>query len=246
MEIKKLTLTGYTPRMVIAFPGLQKTGKSHFALTAPKGMFYANFDKQSREDVLPKFQGQFIRAEDYWITDYTDKVEAKKLLDRFWADFHDALATAEVRSIVVDTTTELRRVILSSVWGKDNQLKGYQYTPAHDKIRELVSHVNTSDKNVIFVHQMKKEYKAIVTPKGEDSIWTGRYELAGFDGITYLSQVNMVSYRVAGSNPTEFGVRVVECSLNREIEGLELEGEMSNFPTLASLVFPESDMEDWV
>lgn len=240
IKVTPLKLDDYRRRVIMSLQGRQKEGKSHFSLTASKDLFYMNFDKISDEDVMPKFQGQMILPRDYWPESLTKEAGAKtwKVLD---ADFHDALSTDSIRTIVLDTFTELRNLALLSEYGKMTQLGNqFMYAGPHQKLRQLINDTYSTDKNVILIHKERKEYR-------NDS-WTGDYEMMGFSETPFLVQANV---RMSRRQDKDTGQQVFKCavmdnSLNPDVIGVELEGEACNFPTLMTVIFPETSIEDWV
>jgi hypothetical protein len=244
LELKPLNLQkerakkGYRPRLLVSLDGIQKHGKTHFSLTAPKYLFYLNFDKSSEEDVMARFDGQNIMLENYWPTD-TSLEAGKVVWDRFEADFKDALATPEVRTIVIDTFTETRNVALQKTWGKTSQLGNkMMFSGPHQDLRALINQVYSTDKNLILVHKARKEYL--------NDAWSGGYELQGFGDTPFLVQTNLRMTREYDKEKVpHFKATVLDCSINIDIIGAELTDESCNFPTLATLIFPETELAEW-
>ncbi len=238
MKIKPLDVSAYRPRIIANVEGIQKHGKSHFSLTAPKGLLYMNLDKSSKEDILPKFQGQLIQPVDYWPADQT-KDEGKLVWDQFQADFKDALKTQEIRTIVIDTNTELRNLVLLAMYGKISQLGNqFMYGGPHQELRNLINLIYPTDKNLILIHKERKEYK-------NDS-WTGEYELSGFGEVPYLVQVNLRLLRERDTDGIyHFKCKILDCSLDPNLIEMELTDELCNFPSLATAIFPNTKPEEW-
>ena len=261
---KPLDTSDYVRRIILNLMGRDKCGKSHFALTAPDWLLYCNFDKSSKEDVLqhPDFKGRFIETRDYW-PEFIERVptkgtpeieankaEAKRVLDRYRDDVMDALATQQVRTIVIDTMTEERDVRLVEKYGKSEQLAfgdnaKYMYAPVHSDQHDFVKRLYTSDKNVILVHKQKKQYL-----NGE---WTGGYELAGYYNIPYDVQVNVtMDYEIVGQSENGKPREDFVCTVGRgslgaglRLKGVRLIGPLCNFQSLAMMVFPGTKVEDW-
>jgi hypothetical protein len=230
--------SGYTPRIIANVQGIQKHGKTHFTLSAPKYLYYMNFDKSSEEDVMPKFDGQNIVKENYWPEDLT--LEAGKVVwDRFVHNFGEALVTPEIRTIVIDTFTEVRNVALQKEYGKATQVGNkFLFGAPHQELRNLINRVYPTNKNLILVHKEKKEYV-------NDS-WSGGYELQGFGDTPFLVQTNLHLTREKDKEGLyHFKCTVLDCSINIDIIGAELTDESCNFPTLATLIFPDTELSDW-
>jgi hypothetical protein len=114
-------------------------------------------------------------------------------------------------------------------------------------MRDLVKRAyEREDLNVIWVHKLKKQYKQ--NRKGEDS-WTGAYDMAGYGDMPYLVDCTLEHYWAEATEdaPGRFGVRVVGVSRQTpDVCGLELEGDLCNFQTLASMIYPDVDPAWWL
>ena len=71
-----------------------------------------------------------------------------------------ALAEPAVRTISVDTATELWELLRMARFGKLTQVMPYQYGPVNAEFRSLIRMAYASDKNLILLHKMRKVYKA--------------------------------------------------------------------------------------
>jgi len=258
-------------RLILSVQKRQKHGGTHFALTAPGPIAYCNFDKDSREDVLPKFvrKGKAIYDKTYWLdrantqSDLKDIAQAK--IDEFKGDF-SALLTTDVKSIVIDTSTELYAYVRLAMFGKLTQVKPHHYTVVNAWFRELLDSVSYTDKNIVFLERRKKEYI--------DNDWTGNYERSGFSETPFLVQANIMLERVSipdpGTGVYPFELTVMDSSQNPLIKGLKLQSDPSreanwqiltgddkvdreltkfdqaSFPWLGVHVFPETTLKDWV
>jgi hypothetical protein len=246
IELKPLNIkaqqkkAGYRPRILCNVEGIQKHGKSHFSLTAPKWLWYMNFDKISDEDILPKFDGQNIVVSQYWPEDLT-KEAGQVVWDKFLADWKEAKSNPDIRTIVVDTFTEVRNVCLQKSFGKVAQLgNSFMYGGPHQELRQLINEVYTTNKNLILVHKEKKLYT--------DGNWKGDYELQGFADTPFLVQTNLRLSRTQDKDGRwHFNCTVLDCSIGQgpDLIGAELSDEACNFPTLATLIFPDTSIEDW-
>jgi hypothetical protein len=161
--------------------------------------------------------------------------------DRFKSDWNEARKDPEVKTIVVDTFTELRNVCLQKTYGKISQLGNqYLYGAPHQELRQLINDVYATHKNVLLIHKVKKEYK--------EGNWGGGYELQGFGDTPYLVQANIRMNRDADKEGRyHFKCTILDCSIGQgpDLIGAELSDEACNFPTLATLIFPDTSVEEW-
>lgn len=82
---------------------------------------------------------------------------------------------------------------------------------------------------------------------------TGDYRSTGFDDHEYLWQLSLRHlYKpptwnkvLKRNTPQQWGIRILRCKSNRELEGEEIWGDACNFEGLVSLVFPHIDPSEW-
>lgn len=268
-----LTQSSIKRRIIMAVQKRPKNGGTHFSLTVPGTVAYLNFDKESGEDVLPKFINKKpIAPKNYWLSkadmDGADKKDvqdmAKAIIDEFEADFY-ALLKSDARSIVLDTETELNQYKRLADFGKLTQIMPHHYASVNQWFRTLMDQVMYSDKNLVLLERSKKEYV-------NDS-WSGGYDRAGFSEAPFLVQLNAAITRLEYPNENgvyPFEMTVVDSSQNANIKGLKLQSDPSkpadwsmltgvdaadramtmqdqcNFPWLAVHVFPDTKLSDWV
>jgi hypothetical protein len=244
---------GRRKRLVIASEGLEKQGKTNFGLTMPGPLVVFDMDR-GLEDVVDKF----VDEKDIQIVDYRGMMQGvatNKLKDMFqtrWekfnADYKKALEAPldVVRSILLDTGTEMWEYARLGVLGKLTQVPPLFYPEVNQQFRRIVDLALDHDKNVLITHKMKKEYKKGGGEDSKDS-WTGRYERAGFGEIGNLVQVILRNGRRFDRDEGwgEFYVRVEACRQNPDIVGEEFDGVMCAFPFLATQIFPDTGMEEW-
>lgn len=225
------------PRIIASISGLEKQGKTHFALTAPGPIAMFSTDI-GEEGVIDKFTNKEV-----WVMDvaraesYSSKDTATKEFERLKTAYEDLLKGNDVRTIIFDTATEIWEILRLARFGQLTQIMPYQYGPVNAEYRALIRKAYSYDKNVILLHKMKSQY---INDKR-----TGEYERAGFSDTGFLVQVNAQMYRYSMSDGGEFAIYIVDCRQEPSLIETELSGEMCNFPTMASLIFPEVDPSNW-
>jgi hypothetical protein len=237
------------PRLIISVEGLDKSGKNHFAFSAPGPLAYLDFDIGD-EGVIEKFQGQktIIRPNTSYSTRFDDgkqKVEAVKEWTRFHGDYTTALK--KLRSVVVDTASETWELLRLARLGKLTQVMPHHYVEVNQEYRDLVREAFEHDANLILLHKLKAEWVNGKDGKGNK---TGKFERAGFSETGFLVQINLRATRVDIGERTDesdlgFRMEVLNCRQNPAIQGMVLENDMINFQFLASLVYPEIDPAVW-
>jgi len=289
-----LTLSSHVKvprRLILAVDGLDKHGKTAFALTAPKPLVYMDFDI-GKEGVLQKAPGRDLILESKpfiihpgevsWQLDDVDarirKImkDAEPQLERFMKLYKTTLTEpvmtingrkVKARTIVIDTGSELWELIRLCEFGKTTQVKPHHYTAVNSLMRDLVRSAFESDVNVIWLHKLKAEWKDNSEGKGRK---TGVLERAGFDGMSYLVQANLLAYRIPSDLTREttvqwrsgegvfnyniepraegdLGFRLVVGNSRHDpnLEGIDLPNDLITFPTIAQMMLPESTPDDW-
>lgn len=240
------------PRLIIAADGHQKSGKSNFALSAPRqpregtkeGLFLFHAD-MGLEGVGHKFvdpgKGPLYKA-DYFLDvrelEGAGEDEVKKaaapIAKRFWADVERAVAL-NCRSMVFDSASELYEYDRLAEWGK-LQMKAHHYTPINAKWKRLFKILMMSKCNAVLLHRLTQEWK--------DDKPTDNFRRQGYTKTGFEVQMNVTCWRET-SGKRAFHVTVEDSRHEADLAGMDLEGEECNFPTLAGRVFPDIDPEFW-
>ena len=238
-------------RLICAIDGLEKGGKSNFALTMPGPIAYQSFDV-GLEGVIEKFQ----KTKDIYLAEYGLTVEKgddqgaimNKVLpvwNLFTKDFKDVMLPGmkkgTIKSGVWDTGSEIWEVLRLARLGKLTQVMPHHYTALNAEYQNLVRDVFETPGNLCILHKLKPEWKDNpTTGKGNK---TGNYERAGYAGTGFLVQVNATAWRDMETGV--FHLTVKDCRQNPAIMGLDLEGELCTFPWLAVNVYPTTMLSDW-
>lgn len=226
-------------RLIVSVTGREKMGKSNFGLTAPGPMALFDLD-HNLEGLMEKFT-PLKKIHYIDIADTSTVDEAVREWDKFKRAWVGVLNDKSVRSVVIDTATEAWERIRLARFGKLSQVMPMHYGPVNAEFRKLLRDArDAGGKNVVLLHKAKAVY---VNDKR-----TGDYERAGYGETGFLVQVNVRVYRDpydVDTGPGDFHMVVENCTQNPEIQGMDLVGPMVNFSTLAQLVFPDSNAEEW-
>jgi len=241
---QRLTEQGLPSRLIIRIGGLAKSGKTHFALTAPDPISIINADR-GLEGVVEKF----LATKEIHVTpnfrdmpfETPDEQEKrwKELYDCYWS----ALKDTKTRSIIFDTDTEAWEIARLALLGRLEKVPPLKYTELNRMFREMVDAAFTHDKNVIFICKYKKQY----TSHGSDDMgkWNGKYEPMGFNDLPYIVQVNLRSRLERVDDVLVPSVEIVNCRQNMQLMGEVFEGEMATFPWVASMIVDGTSPEEW-
>ena len=218
-----------TPRRLIAsLSGREKTGKTHFALTAPEPILFLNVDIGT-EGVVNKFQAQGKQVLVYDVR--VSKEATKELYASMWQDLKMRIRKSyglRTGTVVWDTATEVYELARLAHFGKLTQVMPHNYSEVNNEWRDLLRTAYDSSLNTVFIHKMK--------PKWVNNVRTNEYELSGFSEMDYLSQINLITYREGEGNEVEFSVFVKDCRSDPTLGGEIFRGGMCNFEFLLSLV----------
>jgi hypothetical protein len=215
-------------RLVVSLSGKEKTGKTHFALTAPEPIFFINVDIGT-EGVVNKFQdsGKKIYIYDLRVP----KTAVKDVYVPMWENFKTLMHkvySVKHGTVVIDTDTETYELARLAKFGKLSQIMPQHYTEVNNEYREILRLAYDSPMNSVFIHKMK--------PKYINNVRTLEYEPSGFGDMEYNSQVNLICYRDDSGGSPEFSVFVKDCRQSPNVNGEYLRGGMCNFEFLLSLV----------
>jgi hypothetical protein len=217
------------PRMILGLDGLEKSGKTHFSLTAPDPIGYISLDV-GLEGVIHKFKHKRIQVFEYDIPlptpDEAEPVDYLKIWGEVRRTYTSLLNTKEVKTMVVDTGTELWELNRLARFGKLSNIKPHHYGPVNAEHRQLIKAAFNSNKNLILIHRLKDQY---VNDKR-----TGELERAGFSGTGFQVQCNARAWW--DDDEGEFKLTVTDSRHNPKVRGLELSGGMVDFGILGSMV----------
>jgi len=232
-------------RLIMRVGGLDKNGKTHFALTAPGPIGVLDMDR-GMEGVVEKF----LADKTIYVKKFRDMpAKTEKDHDARWNaledGYHSLLGDKSIRTVVMDTDTESWEMARLAYLGKLTQVKSHHYTEVNTAYRKLVDAAFDSDKNVIFIARYKKQYVK-KNKDSDDGAWNGAYEPAGFTELPYLVQVNLRS-KLSPDPDGGFTntIEVINCRQNMALLGEVFEGEMATFPWIAANIVEGTSPEDW-
>lgn len=242
-------------RLISNIQGLQKTGKNHLAFTAPGDTAILSFDL-GLEGVVEKFNQHKlgtvngIMQKKIYVANYEllaqpgkaseaeVEAEALKLWKRFLSDFKDAAISPSIRTVITDTGTEAWELKRLSEFGKMSA-NTQHYGPVNADFRRFLRIPYETDKNFIFIHQMKDEWVKGSDGKGNKS---GKLERAGFREIPFAMQANLQTWR---DDDNQFHATMLDCRQNPEVNGMDFTGDMLSYSQIGMFVFPDSEPENW-
>lgn len=218
-------------RLIVSVEGREKEGKSHFALTAPGPIAYLDFDIGSEGVVdKPAFASKEIHKGDYNLEFPFQQGAADRQWKQFANDYKASLGSDVLKSIIIDTGTEMYEMQRIAKFGKLSNVMPHLYGPVNAEMRELYRLAYQSDMNLIVLHKLRKQY--------QNDTWTGKYERAGFADTGFMVQVSVEAFKRDGN----YFIKVLTCRQNPALEGREM---ANDFALLGVAVFPDTTEADW-
>jgi len=231
-------------RLIMRVGGLEKNGKTHFALTAPGPIGVLDIDR-GLEGVINKFVGdKRIYAKCFKEMASENRKDHELRWDTFEKSHRQLLADPDIRTIIWDTDTEAWEMARLAYFGKLTQVKSHHYADVNNAIRKLIDEVFDSEKNLISICRYKKQYVK-KSKESDDGAWNGLYEPAGFNEFSYIAQVNIRTRLVMADGKLVLSAEIVNCRQNMSLAGEVFEGDMATFPWIAANIIDGTSPEDW-
>ena len=241
-------------RMVMSIEGDYGTGKTDLALTAPPPIAFFKFDLNADHTLAKWAATKTIYKCEYDIPE-PDDPKAKELATGLWtkftSDYHRAIQSPKIRSIVWDTASEVWEQCRLAAFGKLTNVMPHHYVETNNKFRRLIREAYESDTNLIMIHRLKDEWQNYIGTDGkEKGRKTGRKERAGFSDIAFACAVMVQTVFNPEDSDSPFQARVLKCTQTPQLTGRVYtqigDIRMNSFPVLASDVFPGTDIDkDW-
>jgi hypothetical protein len=228
------------PRMILSTEGMEGSGKSRLALSAPGSIRYLDFD-YGIEGVEGGDRADVDRICYNTMTEFGEteaqalrKVKAEMV--RFLTDFKNGLGA--FRNIVVDT--------FGAAWAGQrvaNPKEDRSYAEMEEEFKSVLRMAFACPStNVILIHHLKQDW---ARDSGGKSYRAKSWSRDGMDGIANAVQLAVRQRYIAPVNvgqlhqPGKFELDVLKCRDNVGLVGTTHEN--LDFVTLATLACPEVD-----
>ncbi len=148
-----------------------------------------------------------------------------------------------IRSIVIDTGTQLWEDILFAHFGRSERVMPRDRGPANQEMIEFLNCL--SGKHLILTHKARQIWK--------NDKPTNRFDWAGFPHLGYhtnvIAEMRCDETKEAGDD-NRFTLSMVLCQDNPDIQGPGgkdlLADDQINFQTLAYCIYPDQDPDQWI
>ena len=241
------------PRNIIwGSEGIGGTGKTHFGLTAPGPIAVMLFDPAGLKGLMqqPQFREKDIRVISYEFNPgaLKEKADRAKAAVDALAQFEEdwAIAITHARTILWDKEDHVWEM-LRYANNEDFQAEPKSYYELNMQYRGWFTEAENAGVNLGVLRGMREKWgKTGVNQRtGKPTFGgLGEYIPRGQKEVTELVQVNL-SHRW-DDDAREFRIKILEkCRLGNAVELMGQEFGSLDFPTLAMLLYPESDASDW-
>ena len=237
------------PRMIVSGRGEERAGKSQFGLTMPAPIAVFPFDNNTDELIqkFRKYKKILAPIDPLYFKPTFSKEEFDALWERFMELFKSAIASPNVRSIMVDTGTEMYELARLAKFGKLKEVPAHFYDLVNSEFKKLINLVYPSDKNLYIAHRVKDQY---VKTGEKQSARTGKRIEDGFNAVRYKVQINILCWRDLDRRDAEtgtegFGCTVEDSTQNEAVAGTYLEEPYNNWTDLGKIIYPDSTDKDW-
>lgn len=217
-------------RLITSVYGLEKSGKTHFALTAPEPIILFDIDIGC-EGVVEKFKRAGKEILVYALR--VPKGASQNVYDGMWLDLRARLTQAfslRKGTVIVDTASEAYELNRMMEFGKLSEVPPQFYSKVNQVWRGILAEAEESGMNAIFIYKMKPKY--IGKQRTDD------WEPSGPSEVGSLAQCNLRTFRQDfpdGRSPL-FITKVVDCRHNPILNGFQMAGEAVNFSVLVEMV----------
>lgn len=257
----EITVAVAKPRLMVSIAAPEKSGKTSFGCTGPGDIAFICCDSRTREginswrkrnpDEAAKkkiYMKEFVTAKDY-VYDNTNIDTVKKEVQSIKDAIAGIIQNQSVRTVIIDTETELWELFRLARLGKLDKVPQYMYGSLNREYVTMMRSLNTDREglNSMLISKVKKQWVEGADGKSRQ---TGKMEPARMDQIQFEAAVIGETYKrlERSTNEWVFGFRALDSGENQaEVchPDLPFEGDDCNFRALAVRCFPDTDYEYW-
>jgi hypothetical protein len=245
-------------RLMIGAEGSPDTGKTEFASSAPGPGIVLCLDR-GYEGMLDNRTPPPTRNPDFvYVPIHVPLATsaAQPVFLEYWKSFYSqyskALANKDARTLVLDGDSDSWELQRLAEFGKLVQVPPILYQSVNAARRAMIAKAYDSGKIIIATNKLKKVYRTKFLPTGlpatdnsgkEIREWDGKsWERQGFEDQDYLWQVQI---KHLYDEKKKWGIRILKCKVDKELNGMELWGGECNFQTLVQVIYPNVPLSDW-
>jgi hypothetical protein len=245
------SLFEWVPGANVNVEGEEKTGKNHFAFTAPSPILCISGDRKITflAAKLASTMKKHIHAVRFrlQIPLGASSEKVKEIARPIWREleelFWEALQSSTVRTIVVDTGSwawELKRL---AAFGKTERILPVFYNLCNAQFeRMLLAGEDYPGKHIIWIHKLGDEWKNKQGDRGMESYKTGKMERKGFKNVGFDVQANI---RTSWDKESKkFTAKVISNAFDPDFNGVVFKGTSCNYASVMSAI-TGTDKGEW-
>lgn len=256
-------------RLSINSQGLERAGKTSFALTAPGPIGILALDRNTLNmSIKAQNTGKEIYVADFvdsnpktnpmakWVipareeagkpTPKTDAAD-KKFYEGRWNAISDSyyklVKESSIRTIIIDTATQAYEDVRLARFGKLAGVIQRDYGPVNLELHEMVMAVKC---NLVIIHRLAPSYV--------NNAWDGKsYKAKAYSGAGPDCQLTLRHECALVTDPDDknakkarYTATVVDCSDQGSLMGLELTDDDCTFQMLGMIVHPNAPESAWI
>lgn len=274
----------YRRSFVCSACALEGGGKTDFGATATPPIAYLSVDPNTRAVLEKIFKVKDVSEIDEALLRYhplrmpaiafSDQDGVQEEAKAAWNEFIELLrpivkGESDIRSVVVDTATELDTLNVLEEFGKTDQItpesRRNRMGPVNRRWSGWIRAVSDAGVNVILLHRLKRKWES-KEQRGQGGTREVRSEMTGpwdYDRIGHKDTGFDNSVEVflrhdpdrSEKLVNQYGLRIMRSTLRPAIIGSELWGRAKqedgarvrrvSFPYLATQIYPHTTLEDW-
>lgn len=263
--MKELVIAGFTSDLTpddkptISIFGPEGSGKTRFAATAPGPIGLLPLDKKSKrtfETISKELGVQVLSPKEDFIS-AKDAIKLAQTEDAAWVKqyytdiYNNILAKGvalaehpQIKTIVIDTATQLWDWLLFAHFGRKNQIETFMRGAVNQDMIDLINALKS--KNLILIHRASEEWKDTgeVDKQGKKKqAPSGKFKAEGFSKVGYYSTVTLelINKKKATTPDEKFQCKIITCQTNSLLEGQDmaeysLVGEEITFDNLMTVI----------
>lgn len=244
----------------VSSQGKRSTGKTAFPLrTAPGPILHIDMDLGTQDvvdKVIQEFGRDDIAVVPFHLPEAKEPEHLREPATAAWNSISDLITSAPAagfRTVVLDTGDELWSVLRIGLWGKLKGIPQLDYEMPNAMMSNLLVKPQETGINFFVTHKVSEvwvmeEYQDKNGQTKKKNVPTGEFRRDGFKNTDWIFRVDIEHLNKPGPGGVglEFGVRVLRCTANPDITGVELWGDECTVPILGQMVYPNSEESDWV
>lgn len=225
--------TDIRPRLLMSLDGGPGSGRTRFALTAPRPLYVIELDKGGTEGLIENADD--IQIGRYPYAKNISKADAEAIATEVENDICEARDNG--RTVVIDKADGLWQLFRLAEFGRLAGVQSRKYEAVNSRMSELLRSFVDSDTNLLLIHDQQDTYA--------DDKPTGVMKRAGFSGVDGI--VRHAATFGGGRNGEPFTIDVTRCTPYWPHVGVQFnsnDNEMT-FQEYAGLAVPQLDPSVW-